>query len=216
MTIANNAVNTAAGTSTSAASSTKKTGNTSLGKDDFLKLLITQMGHQDPLNPTDETQQLAQLAQFSSLEQMQNMNVSTRTAQAVNMISSAVSWNDDSGNYHEGIVSSVNIKDGEPQLGVAEDYTTVDLTKVVGQTLAGTVAITGSDGKPTTTTLTGTIKAVKGTDLKPLFVVDIDAYDSNGKATVVEKTIDPSDSSQIKGVTISGTAALDKVTSIMK
>lgn len=39
----------------------------------FLKLLVSQMQHQDPLNPTDSTQFLSQLTEFSQLEQLIHM-----------------------------------------------------------------------------------------------------------------------------------------------
>ncbi len=45
-----------------------------LGKDEFLRMLITEMQNQDPLDPVDNKEMIAQLAQFSALEQMQNLN----------------------------------------------------------------------------------------------------------------------------------------------
>lgn len=45
-----------------------------MGKDDFLKLLVTQMKYQDPLEPQSPEDYSAQLAQFSSLEQLSQMN----------------------------------------------------------------------------------------------------------------------------------------------
>ncbi len=58
-----------------------------LGKDDFLKLLVTQLSNQDPLDPQSNEQYIAQLAQFSALEQAQNMNA---TLQANSILTQSV------------------------------------------------------------------------------------------------------------------------------
>ncbi|MEK4129016.1 flagellar hook assembly protein FlgD [Solibacillus sp. FSL W8-0474] len=52
---------------------TDKQDNGALGKDAFLKILITQLQNQDPTSPMDDKEFISQMAQFSSLEQMQNM-----------------------------------------------------------------------------------------------------------------------------------------------
>lgn len=47
-----------------------------LGKDSFMKLLVTQLQHQDPMNPMENTEFTAQLAQFSQLEALDTMKTS--------------------------------------------------------------------------------------------------------------------------------------------
>jgi flagellar basal-body rod modification protein FlgD len=66
-----NAVTTTDSTAAGAAAMKQATG---LNQDDFLKLLVTQLQNQDPLNPQDSSAFVTQLAQISQVEQTYNIN----------------------------------------------------------------------------------------------------------------------------------------------
>jgi flagellar basal-body rod modification protein FlgD len=56
------------------ASASPKPASSLTSEDAFLKLLVTQIQHQDPLNPADGVQFLTQLTSFSQLEQLMQIN----------------------------------------------------------------------------------------------------------------------------------------------
>ncbi|NOX99725.1 MAG: hypothetical protein GXP30_08365 [Verrucomicrobia bacterium] len=56
-------------------------GQQTLGKEDFLQLLVAQLQAQDPLDPQSAEDFSAQLAQFSALEQMTNINTTLEQSQ---------------------------------------------------------------------------------------------------------------------------------------
>jgi flagellar basal-body rod modification protein FlgD len=63
-----------------------------LGKDEFLKILMTQLQNQDPTNPMEDREFISQLAQFSSLEQTMNMAKSISTLVESQMVSPIVQY----------------------------------------------------------------------------------------------------------------------------
>lgn len=99
----------------------------SLGKDAFLKLLVTQLKTQDPLEPMQDRDFIAQMTQFSSLEQITNMatalnqfvefQLRSSLAEYSNLIGQKVYYQmenpngaDESGS---GIVQALSTQDGQ-------------------------------------------------------------------------------------------------------
>jgi len=104
----------------------------SLGQDDFIKLLTTQMSNQDPMNPISDTNQIAQLAQFSSLQSMNSLLVNSQLAGASNMIGKNVTALSTDGTSHTGNVESVQMSSGTVYVnidGQAYAYTSISQVK---------------------------------------------------------------------------------------
>jgi len=97
-----------------------------IGKDDFLKLLVGQLQHQDPMQPADDSQFIGQMAQFSQLEQETNSAQSTSQiatqlghATALSLIGRTVTYTDDADTSQTGTVSQVDVgSDGSASLTV--------------------------------------------------------------------------------------------------
>jgi flagellar basal-body rod modification protein FlgD len=113
--------------------------NKQLGKDDFLKILITQLQNQDPLQPLEDKEFIAQMAQFSSVEQLSNISTEISLMRqslgsVSGLIGKQVSWintsADDSDTVKSGIVEAIAMKDGKQYAIV--DGESIDLTNVVG------------------------------------------------------------------------------------
>jgi len=120
---------------TASTDTTRTTGSSELGKDEFLKLLVTQLKYQDPLSPMDNTEYVSQLAQFSTLEYMGNMSTGISNMEALNMTGKYITadYTDSSGTVTEvsGIVDSVKLKDGKAVLLVEDKEISIDDVKEV-------------------------------------------------------------------------------------
>ena len=104
----------------------KGTDNGSLGKDDFLKLFVAQLQHQDPMNPMNDGEFMGQMASFSTLEQVSNLALANEriasnltSTSAIGLIGRTVTYVDGNDEIHTGTVEKVSTVDGKPSLTVA-------------------------------------------------------------------------------------------------
>ena len=112
-------------------STTAESSSNDTDKDMFLKLLVTQMQYQDPLDPVDNTEFLSQTAQFSLLEEMQSMSEEFTQNKAFQMIGkyvTATSQNPITNNMEtiSGYIDGVTINDGEATLNMGDHSINTD------------------------------------------------------------------------------------------
>ena len=97
-------------------------GTTDLGYDAFLKLLIAEMQHQDPLEPTTNTEWISQMATFSQLEELQSLSATTENTQIFSLVGkyAVVATKDVNGDvqYKEGIVDFISMSGGKAKFSI--------------------------------------------------------------------------------------------------
>ncbi|KRF31923.1 flagellar hook capping FlgD N-terminal domain-containing protein [Paenibacillus sp. Soil787] len=114
--------------------------NQTLGKDDFLKILITQLQNQDPTQPLQDKEFIAQMAQFTSVEQLTNMAGEMKLMRqslgfVSGLIGKSITWSeiDSSGASVEksGVVDSISFKEGNQYANVKGVEISLDKLKKI-------------------------------------------------------------------------------------
>lgn len=97
-----------------------------LSQEDFLRLFLTELNFQDPMEPLNNREFLAQMAQFSNLQlagetnkQMENLVFMNSTAQSVGLVGRTVTIVSSSGEF-TGRVTAVSFTEAGPQLDVSD------------------------------------------------------------------------------------------------
>lgn len=123
-----------------AASSNATTGIGNVDSSQFMKILLAELTHQNPLEPMDNTQMMSQFSQLNSLQelrdihtQMNDMSTSSQTSYMAALIGKTIKAVPESGETVTGVVSSAIIDGGKYQLKVGD--TTIllsDVTEIDG------------------------------------------------------------------------------------
>ena len=122
----------------------RETKNQNLSASDFLELLVTEMTHQDPLDPMNDKEFMAQMAQFSSLEEMSGLNKTMsdfvrgqQLSGANNYLGHDVTILGDGGNRINGQVTAVSSSNQEGELRVTVNDVEYDVAQIQSVRLAG-------------------------------------------------------------------------------
>lgn len=102
---------------------------TTMDKNDFLKLFMTSLQYQDPLNPMQNSEMMQQLSQLGMMEQVTNMtaavdklakgNLETQAADAARLVGLTVTAEGEDGSPIKGKVEKITFSDGLTLLSVA-------------------------------------------------------------------------------------------------
>jgi flagellar basal-body rod modification protein FlgD len=113
-----------------------------LKSEDFIKMMITQLQNQDPLEPAKNAELLAQMSQIGQLQTTTALQESLKTlvlqnnlGAAGNMIGKMVEGLDDNGEPMEGLVTSVRVEKDEVFLEL-DNGKSLKLARVTGITTA--------------------------------------------------------------------------------
>jgi flagellar basal-body rod modification protein FlgD len=120
-------------------SSTSLSATNNLQLDDLLRVLLTELTHQDPFKPVDNKDFMAQIAQFASLDSSRQLNdnvVQLLALQALNqsvgLIGKSVSATTATGTFR-GRVTAITLADGAPRLTITDGAGQVITNVAIGQ-----------------------------------------------------------------------------------
>ena len=167
-----------------------------LGKNDFLKLLVTQLKAQDPMNPQDGTQFVAQLAQFTSLERLVNIedglgnvalaSMSTNATMASNLIGKSVRVAGDSVSYAGAGSTDLNFELGKDAKSVSVKV--LNEKGEVVETIEGG-ALESGPNHVTWTGSTHTADGGSGTAEAGKYTFQVTAVDAEGNDVAVKTAV---------------------------
>lgn len=135
-------------TSTTTAGKSKQ-----LNANDFINLMLTQLQHQDPTQPTNSDQLLSQMSQISQLQSSTQLQTSltslvtqSQIGAAGNLIGKTVQGMDSQNNTITGVVNSVRVQKDQVflELDNSKELALGNVTTIAAAPVAGAVAGTPS------------------------------------------------------------------------